>query len=124
MAVLFCCIMGPSPFVEPHTPRQGAAVSTIRLEILPWLSRPFDGEGITRVVLERQVAEGATVRDLLDQLAAEYPAFGRTLYDPDGRLAVHISIIVNDRLYELAGGLAAEVRAGDTVRLLPAFSGG
>jgi molybdopterin converting factor small subunit len=99
-------------------------MGTIRLEILPWLSRLFDGEGTTRVVLERPVAEGTTVRDLLDQLVAEHPSFGRTLYDPDGRLAVHISITVNDRLYELAGGLAAEVRAGDTVRLLPAFSGG
>jgi molybdopterin converting factor small subunit len=99
-------------------------MNTIWLEILPWLSRPFDGEGATRVVLEREVAEGVTVRDLLDQLVVEHPSFGRTLYDPDGRVAVHISIIVNDRLYELAGGLAAEVLPGDTVRLLPAFSGG
>jgi molybdopterin converting factor small subunit len=99
-------------------------MDTIRLEILPWLSRAFDGEGALRVVLERPVAKGATVRDLLDQLATEHPAFHRTLYAPGGELAVHISILLNNRLYELAGGLEAEVRAGDTVCLLPAFSGG
>jgi molybdopterin converting factor small subunit len=99
-------------------------MDTIRLEILPWLSRSLGGEGVARVVLERPVAEGATVRDLLDRLVAEHPSFHRTLYDPDGKLAGHISIILNNRLYELAGGLEAEVRPGDTVTLLPAFSGG
>jgi molybdopterin synthase sulfur carrier subunit len=99
-------------------------MDTVRLEILPWLSRSFDGEGAARVVLERPIAEGATVRDLLDRLVAEYPSFHRTLYDSDGELAGHISIILNDRLYELAGGLEAKVHPGDTVSLLPAFSGG
>jgi molybdopterin converting factor small subunit len=99
-------------------------MSTIRLEILPWLSRSLDGEGAVRVVLDREVPEGATVRDVLDRLVREHPAFGRTLFDPEGQVAVHVSIIVNDRLYELAGGLQAQLREGDVVRLLPAFSGG
>ena len=99
-------------------------MSTIRLEILPWLSRSFDMEGSTRVILDREVPEGATVRDVLELLAVERPAFGHALYDPEGRVAVYVSIILNDRLYELAGGLQAEVREGDVVRLLPAFSGG
>jgi molybdopterin converting factor small subunit len=99
-------------------------MDTIRLEILPWLSRSFDEEGAARVVLTPEVAEGDTVRDLLDRVAVEHPALSQTLYDPDGKLAVHISIILNNRLFELAGGLEAEVRAGDVVCLLPAFSGG
>jgi molybdopterin converting factor small subunit len=96
----------------------------IRLEILPWLSRAFEGEGAGRVVLERPIGEGARVRDVLDQLVADYPSFAAILYDPDGGLARHVSVIVNNRLYELAGGLEARVRPGDTVSLLPAFSGG
>ena len=62
--------------------------------------------------------------DVFDQFVAEHPAFGHTLYDSDGELAVHISIVLNNRLFELSGGLEAEVRSGDTVCLLPAFSGG
>jgi molybdopterin converting factor small subunit len=99
-------------------------MSTIRLEILPWLSRPFDGEGATRAVLQWELAAGTTVRDLLDQLAEQHPPFARTLYDDRGQVATHVSIIVNNRLYELAGGLATELQPGDTVCLLPAFSGG
>jgi molybdopterin converting factor small subunit len=99
-------------------------MSTIRLEILPWLSRPFDGEGARRVVLQWEIAGGTTVRDLLDQFAAQHPTFAHTLYDANGQVATHVSIIVNNRLYELSGGLEAEVQPGDTVCLLPAFSGG
>ena len=97
---------------------------TIRLEILPWLSRPFDGVGATRVVWAWEIAAGATVRDTLAQFAAQHPPFARILYDDRGQVATHISIIVNNRLYELAGGLEAELQPGDTVCLLPAFSGG
>ena len=97
---------------------------TIRLEILPWLSRPFDGAGATRAVLQWGIASGATVRDVLNQLAAQHPPFAHILYDDRGQVATHISIIVNNRLYELAGGLEAELQPGDTVCLLPAFSGG
>ena len=99
-------------------------MGTIRVEILPWLSRYFATDHSTHVVFEAQVDDGATVRDLLRQLAAETPEFGRMLYDQDGRVAGHISLIVNGRLYELTGGLEAELQPGDTLRLLPAFSGG
>jgi molybdopterin converting factor small subunit len=99
-------------------------MGVIRLEVLPWLSRAFDGQGVTRVVLEREVAKGTTIGDLLERLVADHPALGRILYDPGGGLALHVSVILNDRLFELAGGLEAPVRPGDIICLLPAFSGG
>jgi molybdopterin converting factor small subunit len=99
-------------------------MNVIRLEILPWLSQAFDGTGAARVVLEREVAEGTTVCDLLDRLAVDHPSLRCILYDSDGKLAAYISIIINNRLFELSGGLDTELNAGDRVRLLPAFSGG
>jgi molybdopterin converting factor small subunit len=99
-------------------------MNTIRLEILPWLSGSLSENGATRAVLQWDIASGTTVRDVLDQLAAQHPPFARILYDDRGQVATHISVIVNNRLYELAGGLEAELRAGDVVCLLPAFSGG
>jgi molybdopterin synthase sulfur carrier subunit len=107
-----------------HSPPRGGSVNTIQLEILPWLSRVFDGTGATHIILEQESAEGDTVRDLLERLTADHPSLGSLLYDSDGKLAVHISIIINNRLLELTGGLDTELQAGDRVRLLPAFSGG
>jgi molybdopterin converting factor small subunit len=111
-------------YVHSHSPPRSGFMSFIRLEILPWLSRAFDGTGATHVVQEHEVVEGSTVGELLDRLAADNSSFCSILYEPDGKLAAHISIIINSRLFELSGGLATELHSGDTVRLLPAFSGG
>ena len=97
---------------------------TIRLEILPWLSRTLSGDDAARVVTQWNIADGATVRDVLDQFAAQHPPFAHNLYDDRGQIAAHVSIIVNNRLYELSGGLETKLQPGDTVCLLPAFSGG
>jgi molybdopterin synthase sulfur carrier subunit len=111
-------------YIHSHSPPRGGSVNTIQLEILPWLSRAFDGTGATHIILERESAEGDTVRDLLERLAADHPSLGSLLYDADGKLATHINIIINNRLLELTGGLETELQTGDRVRLLPAFSGG
>ena len=99
-------------------------MTIVHLEILPWLSRYFSADPSTRAVLQTEVRDGSTIRDLLQEIASRNPAFGKTLFDENDQVAVHISLILNGRLYELAGGLEAELRHGDTVRLLPAFSGG
>ena len=100
-------------------------MSTVRLEIMPWLSRYFATEHSGRVVLETEVSDGATVRDLLEEFTSHNQEFGEVLFDAEtGRVLAHISLVLNGRLLELAGGLEGELRPGDTVRLVPGFSGG
>ena len=100
-------------------------MSSVHLEILPWLSRYFAPERSGRVILEMELGDGTTVRDLLEELAAQDQEFRQVLFNPNtGRLAGHIALILNGRLVELAGGLEAKLRPGDTVQLMPGFSGG
>ena len=97
----------------------------VRLEIMPGLSHYLALERPGRVVLEKEVNDGATVRDLLEEISSRNPEFKETLFDAGtGNLAVHISLILNGSFLELTGGLEARLKPGDTIRLMLAFSGG
>jgi sulfur-carrier protein len=66
---------------------------------------------------EREViAEGDTVRDLLDDLTARFPAL-------DGKLA-YANVYVGGEDIRTREGFDTSVAPGDTVILLPAMSGG
>jgi molybdopterin converting factor small subunit len=110
-------------------------VSRIYLEIMPWLSRYFSpeqsgpgqsGSGRSgRVILEREMGDGATVSDLLTEITSQSHEFGEVIFDAQtGRLTGHVTLILNGRLLELAGGLEAELKPGDTLRLMPTLAGG
>ena len=100
-------------------------MGNVRLEIMPGLSRYFAAERVGRLVLEREVSDPATVRDLLEEVASENREFKEALFNArTGNLAGHISLILNGRFLELLGGLDAKLKPGDTIRLMLAFSGG
>jgi molybdopterin converting factor small subunit len=100
-------------------------MSCVRLEVMPGLSRAFGSEGPGPFVLEREIDDGATVRDLLEEIAAQNREVKEALFDArTGRLAGHISAILNGRFLELAGGLDTKLKAGDTLRLMFIPSGG
>ena len=100
-------------------------MSSVRLEIMPGLSRYFDPERSGLLVLEREVTDGVTVRDFLDEIAAHNREFHEGLFNAStGKLASHISLILNGRFLELSGGLEARLKPGDTIRLMLGFSGG
>ena len=62
---------------------------------------------------------------ILARLAREYQGFGAIALDPRTLEPTgQVSIILNGRLLELAGGMQAEVRDGDTITFLPAYAGG
>jgi molybdopterin converting factor small subunit len=100
-------------------------MSSVCLEVMPWLSHYLAAERSGRVILEREIDDGTTVKDLLEDIASQNQAFKEVLFDAKtGRLAGHISLILNGRFLELAGGLEAKLRPGDIIRLMPGFSGG
>lgn len=100
-------------------------MSSVHLEIMPWLNRYFHAERYGRVVMEKEVRDGATVRDLLEQITSQNQEFKRVLFDAKtGRLAGYIAVILNGRFLELAGGLETKLKDGDTIRVMPGFSGG
>jgi molybdopterin converting factor small subunit len=65
------------------------------------------------------------VREFFLQLCDRYPKFGEFVYDTSTNdLTGVVSVVINNRLLELAGGLDTEIRDGDSLVLLPAFAGG
>ena len=105
-------------------------MSRILVEVMPWLSRYFvpepSGPGHPgRVVLEWAMGDGDTVSDLLEEITSANQELREVLFDTQtGRLTGHVTLILNGRLLELAGGLEARMRTGDTLRLMPTLAGG
>jgi molybdopterin converting factor small subunit len=100
-------------------------MSTVRLEVMPWLSRYLVGQGTGRVILERVVGHETTIRQLLEEVTSENHELGPVLFDATtGQLGGHICLILNGRLMELAGGMETRLRPDDTVLLMPGISGG
>lgn len=68
------------------------------------------------------VAEGTTVADVLDDLAARYPALGSQLFR-DGELGSFVNVYVGGEDVRTLDGLDTVVD-GKPVILLPAMAGG
>jgi len=75
--------------------------------------------------VEFPLAEGATVRQLLDAVVERFPTMRDDLFDGDGRLYPHVHVFINGRdAPYLAGGLDTPLSRSDTVDLFPAIGGG
>ncbi len=97
----------------------------IRLEILPWVSDVFGGQGSGRLVLEENIKEGATIGDLVRKLASEHQAFSDVVFDTKtDKLSGYVMIVLNDRMVEALKGLETKIKDGDIIKLLPVISGG
>jgi sulfur-carrier protein len=68
-------------------------------------------------------AAGATVRELLQDLANRVPELGDKIYDGSDVLP-HVNVYVDGEDVRTSGGLDAPVRENATVVLLPAMAGG
>ena len=73
---------------------------------------------------ERQVpAQGATVREILDDLIERFPGLGSQLVE-DGDIAPFVNVYVEGEDVRTLDGLDTPVETGSTVILLPAMAGG
>ncbi len=67
---------------------------------------------------------GATVREVVDALTAEYPLLASQLMTADGELNRFVNVYVNGQDVRYLEGLSTPVGERDEVRLLPAMAGG
>src|SRR5437867_9195249 len=99
-------------------------MGAVELTILPWTSGKL-GLGPGKARLSEPIAAGETVESLLERLSERLPGFVEWVYDrPERRVHEHCTLLVNGRAFEGLGGLAAELRPGDELTILPGFSGG
>ena len=68
-------------------------------------------------------AEGASLRELIDNLDASYSGMGERLVDESG-LRRFVNVYLNDEDVRFLDGLDTELSDGDSVTILPAVAGG
>jgi molybdopterin converting factor small subunit len=73
--------------------------------------------------LDRIEAAGATVGEILDQVATQYPALRERLYD-GSELRRFVNVYVNNEDIRYLDDLATPVAAADEVSIIPAVAGG
>ncbi len=73
---------------------------------------------------EVEVGAAGTVRAVLAELAATYPALGERVLDEDGDLRGSILVLVNGRNIEFLGGVDTLLQKGDQVAVFPPVGGG
>jgi cysteine synthase/molybdopterin converting factor small subunit len=69
-------------------------------------------------------ASGATLRELLGDLAERFPTLGRQVLENGDGLAPYVNVYVDNEDARTLGGLETPVRETSTVILLPAMAGG
>ena len=89
-------------------------MTTVRIP--PTLREQVDGE-------REIIADGDTVRELLDDMMGRFPALRRQLVEDDD-LAPFVNVYVEGEDVRTLDGLETEVRPDSTVILLPAMAGG
>jgi sulfur-carrier protein len=69
-------------------------------------------------------AEGASVRELIDDLAGRHPGLREALVDDNGQLRRFVNVYVNDEDVRYLSGIETPLSDGDSVSVLPAVAGG
>lgn len=102
-----------------------APAATVRLEIVPWLTRLFGQETGGRIKREVEILPGESIGGFLRRLGADYPEFGRIIWDDAADdLSEHVQVILNDVVLEAVGPAGTLLRPGDSVLLVPPYLGG
>jgi len=69
-------------------------------------------------------ATGATLEEVIADIERRYPGFRALVVDDAGRIKTYLNVYVGDEDARAHGGLAAPVRDGSEVMLIPAMAGG
>jgi molybdopterin converting factor small subunit len=74
---------------------------------------------------EKEVdANGASVGEVLRDLASSHPATESQLFGTDGTLNRYVNVYLNDEDVRVLDGLDTAVGDSDTLQILPAMAGG
>jgi sulfur-carrier protein len=74
--------------------------------------------------LRLELPDGARVQDLVDDLAARWPALGRRLREDTGGLRRHVNLFVDGQDVRALAGVRSRLGEGAVVHVLPSVAGG
>ena len=69
-------------------------------------------------------AEGSTVKEIIDDMEANYPTIKERLYSEEGELRRFINIYINDEDIRFLDSDNSQVKDGDVISVIPAIAGG
>ncbi len=97
----------------------------VQLKITPSLASIFNASDSDWLVLEPEIGEGATIGDLFANLASTYTDFRKVVFDTDkGKVSDQVIVVLNDSLVQFSNVTEARLNDGDSVILLPVYTGG
>ncbi|WP_327089073.1 MoaD/ThiS family protein [Nonomuraea sp. NBC_01738] len=68
--------------------------------------------------------EGATLREVLQKLDADYPGIGARILDESGKIRRFVNVYVGQEDVRFAEGLDTAAPAGAEISIIPAVAGG
>ena len=68
--------------------------------------------------------DGATLREVLDNLETSFPGIRDRILDEQGALRGFVNVYVGDDDVRFIGGLDAEIPDGTRISIIPAVAGG
>lgn len=104
-------------------PRGGAITLELRGFLAERLGELGSRRG-TRTLISAELNAGQSVAALLQRLVAEDARYALLFDASSASLPEHVEVVLNDRVLDLQGGLAAQLAPGDTLTFLPAHAGG
>jgi sulfur-carrier protein len=90
---------------------------SIEVRVPSVLRKHTDGE-------KKVSGDGATLRELLDDLDRRNSGLKEALVREDGSLHRFINVYVNDEDVRFLGGIETPLEDGDNISILPAVAGG
>ena len=69
-------------------------------------------------------ADGATLRELIDNVDRRHPGFAGQLLETSGAQRSFVNIYLNDEDIRMAGGLGSAIKDSDEIAIVPAVAGG
>ena len=97
----------------------------VRLKAIPSLSGLFNGSGSEWIVLEREMADGSSIADLLVDVGKSYSDFRKIAFDPEtGRVNDQLEVVHNDEILLSPDVREIELKDADVIILVPTYDGG
>ena len=69
-------------------------------------------------------AEGATVKDVIENLEVNHGGLKKAICEGDGRVRGYVNIYINDEDFRSMDGIDTSLKDGDELAIIPAIAGG
>ena len=100
-------------------------VGKVQLKIPPWVASMLNTPSSDWLSLEKDIGGGATIGNLLAELALGKSEFQKAVFDPDtGKSSGQVMIFLNKSILQYSDIAETKLNDGDSIMLLPVYLGG